>query len=332
MKIERQRAGICSPPFPVYPDLVECLRAGHATPGGGRDATVAHVLGTCAGYAYGDTETMADLVGRLGLDASACVRVAQVVDAMLIYSTAYVIQSRCGRVVILCYRGTELANLGNWLGDADVGSESVTLGDDVLGVHSGFYRNVRATRGPVIRELRLALEGRSLADPEERTDHPLEALYVTGHSLGGAMAVLFSLWVVGIAEHRPIADRLRAVYTFGQPLTVGEPLPGVAHAVGSKLFRHVIPRDIIPILPAAPWGRLIHLGREYRLESGEWRESETPATQLSNLREIPGSLLSFFAPVKRRHSARYSMADHAPHHYIAALRPKGRVTEFGDWG
>ena len=330
MRIERLPATVCSNPFPVYEDLVENLLAGHATGNGGRNATVAHVLGTCSGYAYGDTETMSGIIGRLGLEASRCVGITQVVDAMLIYSTAYLIQSRCGRVVILCYRGTEPTNLGNWLGDADVGSESITLGGEVVGVHSGFYRNVRATRYPVIRELRFALEGRSLADPEARTDHPMEALYVTGHSLGGAMAVLFSLGAVGTVEHRPIADRLRAVYTFGQPLTVGEPLPSVAQEVGSKLFRHVIPRDIVPSLPPAPWGHLAHFGNEYRYESGEWRQSETPVAQLSNLREIPRSLLSFFAPVKRRGSARYSMADHGPHHYIAALRPKGRVTEFDD--
>jgi hypothetical protein len=26
----------------------------------------------------------------------------------------------------------------------------------------------------------------------------------------------------------------------------------------------------------------------------------------------------------------HTIADHGPHHYIAALRPAGRVTEFGD--
>ncbi len=332
MKIERQQARACSPPFPVYEHLVESLLAGHSKGGSGRDATIAHVLGTWAGYAYGDLETMSEISGRLGLEASACVGITQVVDAMFIFSTAYLVQTPCGRVVILCYRGTELTNLGNWLGDADVGSESITVGGETVGVHSGFYRNVCATREAVIRELRLALEGRSLADPGARTAYPLEALYITGHSLGGAMAVLFSLGIVGAAEHRPIADRLRAVYTFGQPLTLGEPLPGVSHEIGGKLFRHVIPRDIVPALPPAPWGRLTHFGCEYRYENGEWRQSATPVAQLPSFKQIPRSLASFFAPFKRRDAAPYSMAEHGPHLYIAALRPKGRVTEFGDRG
>jgi hypothetical protein len=332
MKIERRRARVHSHPFPLYENLVEHLLASPPTGSVARDATVAHVLATCSGYAYGDIETMSEFTGRLGLEASACVGITQIVDAMFIYSTAYLVQSRCGRVVILCYRGTETTNLGNWLGDADVGSESITLGGESVSVHSGFYRNVRATRDPVIRELMLALKGRSLADPESRTDYPLEALYVTGHSLGGAMAVLFSLGIAESIEHRPIAQRLRAVYTFGQPLSVGEPLPAVVHEVGKKLFRHVIPRDIVPSLPPSPWGRLAHFGHEYRYENGEWRQSGTPVAQLSNPREIPRAFLSFFAAPKRRDAARRSVADHGPHLYIAALRPKGQVTEFGDRG
>ena len=135
MKLKRLRSESCGPPFPVHADLVQRLVAAHA-PGTtrsaeSRDATVAHVLATAAGYAYASTETVAMIIARLGLDANACVRVTQTVDAMLIYSTAYLVQSRCGRVVVLCYRGTEAMNLGNWLGDADVDTESITLGDEL---------------------------------------------------------------------------------------------------------------------------------------------------------------------------------------------------------
>jgi hypothetical protein len=40
---------------------------------------VAHVLGTCAGYAYSDTGTVATVMARIGLGDNACVRVAQTV-------------------------------------------------------------------------------------------------------------------------------------------------------------------------------------------------------------------------------------------------------------
>lgn len=325
-------AGPHSQPFPVYGNLVADLLTAHGPDRADRDATVAHVLGTCAAYAYADIETVATIMSRLGLDGCACVRVAQTVEAMLIFSTAYLVQSRCGRVVILCYRGTEPGNLANWLGDADVGSDSITLGSEVLGVHSGFYRNVRATRWTVLHEWNTALNGKSLFDSERNVEHPLEALYLTGHSLGGAMAVLLSVSLAGFPEQHALAAKLRAVYTFGQPLTAGEPLPGVAREVGRKLFRHVNARDIIPTLPAAPWGHLAHFGHEYRYAEGEWKRAETPVAQLENLREIPRSLLAFFATTRQRDASRYTMAEHGPHHYLSALRPKGRVTEFGDRG
>ena len=51
MKLERVTGGACGHPFPVYEDLSVSLQAAHGTDGDGRNATVAHVLGTCAGYA-----------------------------------------------------------------------------------------------------------------------------------------------------------------------------------------------------------------------------------------------------------------------------------------
>jgi hypothetical protein len=317
----------------VYERLADDLLMAHAPAAATRDATVAHVLGTCAGYAYSDIETVATIMARLGLESNGCACVTQTVDAMFIFSTAYIVQSRCGRVVILSYRGTEPAALLNWIGNADVGPDSFSLVRDdaqLLRVHAGFHRNVRATRWAVLEELQIALRGRSLADPEETLSHPLEALYVTGHSLGGAMAVLFALTLESDGADRAIAERLRAVYTFGQPLVMGEPLPPRAGEVGRILFRHVRLRDPVPALPPATWGKLAHFGHEYRYADGRWEPAAVPTSQLAGMKELPGSLLAFFASEKRRASLRYSIAEHGPHHYIAALRPQGRVTEFGD--
>ena len=144
------------------------------------------------------------------------------------------------------------------------------------------------------------------------------------------MAALFALTVSANSPHRSLADRLRAVYTFGQPMAVAAPLPQVAHLVEQKLFRHVMPRDPIPALPPAKWGPFVHFGQEYRYVDHEWQRAESPVAQLTNVKEIPRSVLAFFAPQKRRASSRYAVDLHAPHHYIAALRPSDQVTEFGD--
>jgi len=332
MNVVRLMGGRCGRPFPIYDNLVSDLLAAHEFDRVGRDATVAHVLGTSAGYAYSDIETMATIISRIGLEDNSCVCVEQKVDAMYIFSTAYLVQSRCGRVVILSYRGTEPETLGNWLGDADVGSASLVLGDKMLGVHSGFFRNVRATQWGIINELHLALRGRSLSNPKKNLKYPMQALYVTGHSLGGAMAVLFLLSLTGNTEERSISDKLRAVYTFGQPMATIEPLPEVVRTISQKVFRHVIPRDPVPALPPLAWGRFAHFGHEYRFANGEWKESDKPMTQLKGISEVSRSLLALFATPKRRNASPYSMTEHGPHQYISALRPKGRVTEFGDQG
>ncbi len=334
MITERTIAGRWEHPFPLYPTLVETLAAAHLTAPAVRDATVAHVLGTCAGYAYADVNTVAAMTARIGFERPACVCISQAVDAMYIFSTAYLVQSRCGRVALLCYRGTEFGNLANWFGNAEVGSESSCLslsdGAEKVRVHSGFYRNFRATSWEILRELGFAVQGRSLADHAEEVEHPLEALYVTGHSLGGAMAALFALTVSANSIHRPLAERLRAVYTFGQPMAVAAPLPKTMHGVEQKLFRHIIPQDPIPALPPAQWGPFVHFGQEYRYLNGEWRRADSSVAQMAGLKEIPRSLLTFFAPEKRRASRRYTVDLHGPHHYIAALRPNGLITEFGD--
>lgn len=329
MQIERLTVESPSEPFPIYSDPIGDLLRAHVGDMADRDATVAHVLAVLAGYAYSDTATVAMMAGRLGMAGSACVRIAQAVDAMTIFSTGYLLQSRCGRVVIVCYRGTEPANLGSWLGDADVGSHTIHVAGGRLTVHSGFDRNVSATRWPILELLHAAARGESIARPGARVDHPLEALYVAGHSLGGAMAVLFALRLVGSEDGRGLDGRLRAIYTFGQPLATGRPLPERTLAVARRLFRHVHARDVVPSLPPAAWGALEHFGHEFHYANGHWRRRD-PVAQLSSFRDVSRSVLAMLAPAKKRDQSAYTIADHAPHHYIAALRPAGRVTEFGD--
>ncbi|MEX0900717.1 MAG: lipase family protein [Gammaproteobacteria bacterium] len=314
MLIEHAIAGPVRPPFPIHESLVESFLSAHAAGVDGRDATVAHALGMVAGYSYADSATLATMVGRVGLAGSHCTRISQTVDAMYIFATAYLVQSACGRVVILAFRGTELANVGNWLADVDVGDESVALACAAgasARVHAGFMRNLRAVRLEVLEHLR---------DPR------MQALFVTGHSLGGALASLFALTL----DDAAIADRLRAVYTFGQPLAVGGPLPPGATPVAARIVRHVLPRDPIPALPLTSWGRLEHHGVEYGFAEGEWRQNSEATRQMSGLWRASRSLSGLFASEARRKKLKYTLTEHGPHKYLAALRPAGRITEFGD--
>ena len=143
------------------------------------------------------------------------------------------------------------------------------------------------------------------------------------------MAVLFALSMVGRTSLRPIDDRLRAVYTFGQPMVACTPLPRWTDAVGRMLFRYVMERDLIPGLPPVAWGPFTHLGHEYRYGDGAWRASGAHVRQLARAREIRRALLALVAPDKTRASLPYSFGEHRPDRYIAALRPNGMVTELG---
>ena len=321
MSIDRLVAPRFPAPFPVYPALPELLLGAHSG-ADERDATVAHVLATGASYCYSDLSTMAAIASRLGFEEGQCVRVAQAVDAMYVFSTACLVQSRCGRVVLLCYRGTEPTNLTSWMGDFDVECEplrSASLDPCALQVHGGFQRNFRATRWEVERQLDLAAEGRSLADPDRLLDHRLEALYVTGHSLGGAMAVLFAL-----TSTRP---ELRATYTFGQPMAVHTPVAADVKHLGRKIFRHVLARDPVPALPPASFGAFAHIGSEHVFSAGRWTRADEPTRALKN---VSRAVLSTVASGLTSAKARYSLEQHGPHRYLDALRPANRITEFGD--
>lgn len=66
MRVERLQGRACGRPFPIYEDAVATLlvahRPGDAAVTDARDAVVAHVLATCAGYAYADPTTVATMI------------------------------------------------------------------------------------------------------------------------------------------------------------------------------------------------------------------------------------------------------------------------------
>src|SRR6201996_1181549 len=100
-------------PNPVYPDLVDRLATLSTVP----DDVVRFVLAVCSSYAYGDVNTVATIMDRLGLTHNRCRMISEYVDALFLTSTAYLIQSQDGRVAILCYRGTPPMSAITWLTD-----------------------------------------------------------------------------------------------------------------------------------------------------------------------------------------------------------------------
>ncbi|MFS8201161.1 lipase family protein [Streptomyces sp. CWNU-52B] len=296
--------------FPVHPDLAERLLddKGHPDP----DGVVPHTMATCAAYAYagyaqrGDPDTVAMIMTRLGLPENDCQVFEQRVDAMYIASAAYLIQDRDRGIAVLCYRGTQPEDIISILTDADVRPE--TLAVELAGrrheVHAGFYRNVRATRHLVIEALDRALRGESVVPGRTGTrGDGLQALYITGHSLGGAMAALMAVMLTHEPRYRSLADKLRAVYTFGQPMVGGPDFARACEdAVGprgdrplrDRMIRYIFDRDVVPALPPRPVGPYAPFGREfhYRRSRGPMDTALTLAADSAlEAVTLPGELL-----------------------------------------
>lgn len=83
-------------------------------------------------------------------------------------------------------------------------------------------------------------------------EHKDAKFVVTGHSLGGALAILFPI-VLHLHEEKEVLDRMLAVYTFGQPRIGNRQLGRFMEAhldhPASKYFRVVYCNDLVPRLP-----------------------------------------------------------------------------------
>jgi hypothetical protein len=325
--------------FPVYDDLVGKLVAAKHP-----DDEVRHVMATCAGYAYSDGQTVAMIMARLGLEENNCRMIDEYVDVMFITSTSFLIQSKDGRVVILCYRGTPPTSLITWLTDIDVNPAKIKIPfPDEPGeyyVHGGFYRNVRSTRYEIVGALERAMDGRSVLDDGAKLPHALEALYITGHSLGAASASMLAVMLLTEPVYEPIVSKLKAVYTFGQPMITSPELAEKCNAndfLHENVFRYVYANDIAPQLPPTESGAFKHFGTEYQYkpkgDGGSWHYNKEPRKQLKSLLELVGNPLSFVArqvKLTRNLTFHASVSDHLPQYYIAALTPPGVRSEFGD--
>lgn len=332
-------------PNPVYPDLAQRLVTTTAVP----DDDIRFVLGVCSAYAYGDTNTMATIMDRLGLKRNRCRMISEYVDALFLTSTAYLIQSQDGRVAILCYRGTPPTSVITWLTDFEVEAIKIRVpapsGTAFGAVHAGFYRNVRSTRFKIVELLEHAIDGRSvLGDAQsledERPECGLEALFVTGHSLGGASAALLAaLLVAEPRRYGQILERLRAVYTYGSMMIGDRAFADACNDdafLREKVVRYVYANDVVTQYPAKASGSFKHFGREYRYtpagKKGRWRHGR-PRTQLRSVVQLvtaPFAILAKIFRLTRHIPFHASLSDHLPQYYIDALAPDALRSEFGD--
>ncbi len=145
--------------------------------------------------------------------------------------------------IVIAFRGT--ANIRNWLTDADCVRatliESAEFG--TCKVHAGFLAAYESIISPLTAHLReSAALRRSMIDGNTATP-----IYVTGHSLGGALALLAAL------ELARQGFNIAQVYTFGQPRVGNAAFKRLYEkSLGDRTYRLVYEEDIVPRVPLLP--------------------------------------------------------------------------------
>jgi hypothetical protein len=140
-------------------------------------------------------------------------------------------------ISVLVFRGT--TTLEDWKVNLDAKR-------DIIKTHP---RNVRAHRG--FLRAYLAAEPRILELMREVPDRPL---YLAGHSLGGALAVIASAALPLDPDIK--ADSIASVYTFGAPRVGGGDFTQIVKVPHYRVFN---PWDIVPSVPPV-WASFQHTG------------------------------------------------------------------------
>ncbi|MDX3248341.1 lipase family protein [Streptomyces sp. ME18-1-4] len=196
------------------------------------------------------------------------------------------------RMVLVAFRGTEPTNLRDWLSDANT---PPVPGPAKKGfVHYGFHRALDVVH-PQVRD--------TIAEFKDDG----QTVWFTGHSLGGALAMLS-----GARMHFEAPNLMpHGVYTYGQPRTCDAVLAkAYDQALKGRTFRFVNNNDIVPQVPPAP--AFQHVETVRYIDAAGKLHDRMPALGLLADR-VKGATADLLAP------ASDGVRDHFIDHYVAGL-------------
>jgi triacylglycerol lipase len=160
--------------------------------------------------------------------------------------------------IIIAFRGTEPKKISDWLSDSAI----IMKDHRVIGkVHHGFYDIIQECYPIVEAEIKSIDKGRNV--------------WITGHSLGGALAVLMA------SELLCLNQPIEGIYLYGCP-RVGDSIFKYYYNkhFGDKTFRVINGSDVVPRLPR-PFigyrtiGTTIYIdNKENRIKELSWCERE----------------------------------------------------------
>eukprot|EP00756_Hemistasia_phaeocysticola_P057118 Hpha_TRINITY_DN33751_c0_g1::TRINITY_DN33751_c0_g1_i1::g.25157::m.25157 len=184
------------------------------------------------------------------------------------------------------------------------------LGFGIPRVHKGFLRAFESVGPELLARLRVVIEA-----------HPRHELVVTGHSLGGAVAILFACSVRHALGISP------TVYTYGSPRVGNVTFRERYNWMVPDTFRIVNENDIISTLPWAVFGYYVHCGKEVAID------------KKGTLIIEPSFMERFLTPTKvKPHTGGLSLqcrqsanvADHQMNRYAISLSAVGKLLGVGD--
>lgn len=334
------------------------------TKAGDYDRQLASVLGAASSWSYSDTDTFAKVMHRrAGVPWNETLALTASSPTLLTDTTAYLVQSEDRRLCILCFRGTGPLNIVNWLSNA---SSRVVPFFSAGHIHGGFFRSAmmladtlrillqsarkgesiceavvreRATWSDCINEYlpygaddrrcagaEVGMSHGGLRPPKEDGPDVLQALYLTGHSLGGALAIVTAALLFVDPRLAYLREKLRGVYTYGQPMVGHQDFKDrFERDLGKMLFRHVYRKDVVPSLPARTMGRFVHFGSLYTSKEGTgWMPSRASTSQGLTFMGTAGQAvlagiqqeILVDIPILDRLPLRFSLADHSPINYL----------------
>jgi hypothetical protein len=278
-------------------------------------------------YETADPDKVKSVAKDWGLELVDASIISEASVTALPMSSTHLIAARRDGAPILAFAGTDPVSLANWITDFDIGVTSA-------GAAHGFATAAESVRPKIEKVLEAVW--------------PVGPVFVTGHSLGAALAAVTATGI------RPaFSQRVRAVYALGMPRAGDAQFASAYNSqLGARTFRLVHGEDLVPTVPpselgARHVGRLLtcpRLGKFDENALAQSTDSDEPSFVKGisrDLREAPGAAISTLDRLKL--AAELAMGinptglrtdpggiaiellpprlrDHVPDRYIAATR------------
>ena len=169
--------------------------------------------------------------------------------------------------IIVAFRGTQPNRPMDWFVDfrATRGHWDHNIGE----VHDGFYNALRKVWGVTLAN------GEVL--PKRLVNRGNKTIWITGHSLGGALAELCAAQAMFVSR-----IPVQGVYTFGQPRVGNKDFAAaVNEKLGSGIYRFVNDRDIVPRVPLFSMGFCHYGSQRFFDHAGESSTAESAVESVS---------------------------------------------------